>query len=93
MQSCESKRLIPELGSERTSRKLAVKTLPRALDRAADYYLRMRSGTTAIPTRKVQQLMNVAKTKGALTPGEIAKILDTEELPVRCEMSSTVGQF
>ncbi len=63
----------------------------KALDRAADYYLRMRGDTAAIPKGKVQQLMTEAGTKGSLTPEEIASILNTDELPIRCEVSISVG--
>ena len=63
----------------------------KALDRAADYYLRMRGDTTAVPKGKLTELMTAAKTRGSLTPEEIAEILDTDELPVRCEVSVSVG--
>ena len=64
----------------------------KALDRAADYYLRMRGDTTAVPQGKLTELMSAAKSKGSLTPEEIADILDTDELPVRCEVSISVGE-
>jgi len=63
----------------------------KALDRAADYYLRMHGDTTAVPKGKLTELMTVAKKQGSLTPAEIAEILDTDELPVRYEVSVTVG--
>ena len=63
----------------------------KALDRAADYYLRMHGDTTAVPQGKLTELMNAAQNRGSLTPEEIAEILDTDELPVRCEVSVSVG--
>jgi len=63
----------------------------KALDRAADYYLRMRGETTAVPKGKLTELMMAANTQGSLTPEEIAEIVDTDELPVRCEVSVSVG--
>ena len=63
----------------------------KALDRAADYYLRMRGDTTAVPKGRLAELMSTAKSRGSLTPEEIAEILDTEELPVSCEVSVSVG--
>ena len=64
----------------------------KALDRAADYYLRMRGETTAVPKGKLTELMMAAKTQGSLTPEEIAEIVDTDELPVRCEVSVAIGE-
>jgi len=63
----------------------------KALDRAADYYLRMHGDTTAIPQGRLTELMDAAQNRGSLTPEEIAQILDTDELPVRCEISVQVG--
>jgi chemotaxis regulatin CheY-phosphate phosphatase CheZ len=64
----------------------------KALDRAADYYLRMRGDTTAVPKGKLTDLMMAAQDWGSLTPEEIAEILDTDELPVQCEVSVSVGE-
>ncbi len=64
----------------------------KALDRAADYYLRMHGDTTAVPQGRLIELMNAAQNRGSLTPEEIAEILDTEELPVRCQISVSVGE-
>ena len=64
----------------------------KALDRAADYYLRMHGDTTAVPKGKLTELMTAATTRGSLTPGEIAEILNTDELPVQCEISVSVGE-
>lgn len=63
----------------------------KALDRAADYYLRMCGDTTAVPKGKLTELMTAAQRRGSLTPEEIAEILDTDELPVRCEVSVCIG--
>ncbi len=63
----------------------------KALDRAADYYLRMHGNTTAVPQGKITELMSAAKSQGSLTPEEIAEVLNTEELPVQCEISISVG--
>lgn len=62
-----------------------------ALDTAADYYLKMSGGTTAVPTGAVAELMERAVEEGSVTPEEIADVLDTEELPVEAETSWTVG--
>jgi len=64
----------------------------KALDRAADYYLRMRGDTTAVPKGTLTELMTAAKKQGSLTPEEIAEIVDTDELPVRCEVSIAIGE-
>ncbi len=63
----------------------------KALDRAADYYLRMHGDTTAVPQGKLTELMNAARHRGSLTPEEIAEILDTDELPVRCKTTISIG--
>ncbi len=63
----------------------------KALDKATDYYLRMHGDTTAVPKGKLTELMNAAKSRGSLTPEEIAEIIHTEELPVECDVSVCVG--
>ena len=63
----------------------------KALDRAANYYLQMHGDTTAVPKGKLTELMNAAKTRGSLTPEEIAKILNVDELPIKCEVSVRIG--
>ncbi len=63
----------------------------KALDRAADYFLRMRGETTAVPKGKLIELMTAAQNQGSLTPEQIAEILDTDELPVQCEVSIKIG--
>lgn len=62
------------------------------MDQAADYYLRMRGDTTAVPKGRLTELMSAAKSRGTLTPEEIAEILDTDELPVRCEVFVSIGE-
>ncbi len=64
----------------------------KALDRAADYYLRMRGDTTAVPKGKLMELMTAAQDQGSLKPEEITEILYTDELPLRCEVSVSVGE-
>ena len=54
----------------------------KALDCAADYYLRMRGETTAVPTGAISELMQLAIENGSVTPDEIADVLDTPEISV-----------
>lgn len=63
-----------------------------ALDTAADYYLKMRGDTTAVPTGAIVQLLDYATEQGSVTAEEIADILDTDELPVTAETSYSVGE-
>jgi len=63
----------------------------KALDCAADYYLRMRGETTAHPKGKIAELMIAATEQGSLTPDEIAEILDCRELSVDYEARWSVG--
>ena len=63
----------------------------KALDRTAEYYLRMRGDTTAVPKGKLTELMSAAQTRGSLTPEEITEILNTDELSVRCDVSVCIG--
>ena len=58
-----------------------------ALDTAADYYLKMRGETTAQPTGRLEELMELAIEQGSVTPAEIAEVLSTEELPLRADVS------
>lgn len=67
-------------------------TKSKAIDRAADHYLKMAGDTTAVPTGAVEQLMERAVEQGSVTPDEIAAILDTDELPVRAEIEWSVGR-
>lgn len=62
-----------------------------ALDTAADYYLEMRGGTTAVPTGRIEELMELATEQGSVTPEQIADVLDTDELPVKAETTWSVG--
>lgn len=62
-----------------------------ALDTAADYYLRMSGGNPAIPTGKVEELMQTAVEEGSVTPEEIAEILGTDELPIDYSHDWSVG--
>lgn len=64
----------------------------KALDVAADYYIRARGNTTAVPEGFIQQLMSEAEKRGSLTPQEIAAIVDCDELPVRYEVSRSIGR-
>jgi len=67
-------------------------TTSGALDVAAKYYLRMAGGTTAIPTGALEELLRAAEEQGSLTGEEIAKILDTEELPLEYKTEWGVGE-
>lgn len=64
----------------------------KALDAAAKYYLRMAGGTTAVPNGRIAELLSAAEERGNLTAGEIAEILDTDELPVEAETRWSVGE-
>jgi len=63
-----------------------------ALDAAADHYLKMAGGTTAVPNGRVAQLLELATEQGSVTPEQIAAVLDTDELPVSAETNWTVGE-
>lgn len=65
----------------------------KALDTAADYYLRMAGGTTSIPDGQLEMLLEAADERGSLTLEEIAEILDCDELPIEAETSWTVGDL
>jgi len=67
-------------------------TVSGALDTAADYYLKMRGDTPAIPTGRVPELIARADQEGSVTAGEIAEILDVDELPVEHESRWSVGE-
>lgn len=66
-------------------------TKSKALDAAAEYYIKMRGNTTVKPTGAIEELMGRAVEAGSVTPGEIADILDTEELPVKAQTDWSVG--
>jgi hypothetical protein len=67
-------------------------TKSKALDQAAEFYIRMAGDTVAIPTGAFTELMQKAESKGSLTPQEIATILNTDQLPVAAETIWTVGE-
>lgn len=62
-----------------------------SFDAAADYYLKMCRGTAAVPTGRLQELMQLATQQGSVTPEEIADVFDTGELPIEAETSWSVG--
>lgn len=66
-------------------------TKTKALFRAAEFTLRMRGGTTAIPNGAIPELLRAADDRGSLTGEEIADILDTDEIPVDYSSSWAVG--
>lgn len=63
----------------------------KAIDRAADHYIKMAGDNTAVPTGAIEDLMELAVEEGSVTPEEIADVLDTEELPVEAETNWSVG--
>jgi len=67
-------------------------TVSGALDVAADYYIKMRGDTTAIPKGRVPELIATADQEGSLTAAEIAEIIDVDELPLEYESSWSVGE-
>ncbi len=69
----------------------AENTKSKALDRAAAHFIKMRGNTTAVPTGRVEQLMERAVEQGSVTPAEIAEVLGTDELPVTAQTTWRVG--
>jgi len=63
----------------------------KAIDRAADHYIKMAGDTTAVPTGAVEELMERAVEEGSVTPEQIADVLDTDELSVKAETNWSVG--
>jgi hypothetical protein len=63
----------------------------KAIDRAAEFYIKMAGDTTASPVGAIEELMERADEQGSVTAEEIAQVLDTEELPVDAETSWSVG--
>lgn len=63
----------------------------KALDDAAEFYIKMRGDTTARPTGAFEELMERADEQGSVTAEEIAEILNTDELPVDATLSWSVG--
>jgi len=66
-------------------------TKSKAIDRAAEFYIKMAGDTTAVPTGAFVELMATAEEQGSVTAEEIAEILGTEALPVEAETSWSVG--
>ncbi len=62
-----------------------------AIDAAADFYIKMRGETTAVPTGAIEQLMERADETGSVTAEEVAEILHTDELPVAARTTWRVG--
>ena len=67
-------------------------TKSKALDTAAEYYLQMAGGNSAIPTGRVKKLMQLAVDEGSVTPAQIADVLDVSELPVEYTHEWSVGE-
>lgn len=65
-------------------------TKSKALLAAADYPIRMRGGTTAVPTGRIAELMKRAEEQGSATPKEIAEVLDTDQISVNYAQNWTV---
>jgi len=68
------------------------KAKSKALDVAVRYYLRMRGDTLVIPKGQIPELMAAAESRGSLTAGEIAEILNSEELPIEHESNTKIGR-
>ena len=66
-------------------------TKSKALDRAVEFYLKMRGNNVAVPTGAFIELMEKAERQGSVTPTDIAEILDTDELPVDATTQWSVG--
>ena len=67
-------------------------TKSKALDTAADFYLRMAGDNTAVPTGAFVELIERSGEQGSVTAEEIAEILNTEELRVEAETTWSVGE-
>ena len=68
------------------------KTKSKAIDKASEFYLRMRGDNAAIPSGAFVELMETAEQQGSITAAEIAEILDTQQLPVDAETTWNVGE-
>lgn len=68
------------------------KTKSKALDTAAEFYIKMGGDTTAVPTGTFDELMAKAERQGSVTAEEIAEILNSEELPVQADLMWSVGE-
>ena len=66
-------------------------TKSKALDKAAEFYIRMAGDTTAVPKGQVAELMQLASAQGSVTPDEIAEVLDSDPLPVTYESNWSVN--
>lgn len=66
-------------------------TKSKALDKAAEYTLRMRGNSTAIPVGAVAELMRLADDQGSVTAAEIAEVLDTPQVPVQYKSRWSIG--
>ena len=67
-------------------------TKSKAIDRAANYYVRMAGETAAVPDGALEELMELAIEEGSVTPDQIAKVLDVKELPIQYERTWDVGE-
>jgi len=67
-------------------------TKSKAIDRAAEFYIKMAGDSVAVPKGAFEELMATAERQGSVTSEEIAEVLDTEELPVEAELSWSVGE-
>lgn len=70
---------------------LGENTKSKALDKAAEYTLRMRGNSTAIPVGAIAELMQLADDQGSVTAAEIAEVLNTPQVPVQYESQWSIG--
>lgn len=63
-----------------------------ALDVAADYYIRMAGGNSAVPTGRIEELVRLAREEGNLTAEEIVDVLDSDEYPVSVSSEFSFGR-
>jgi len=66
-------------------------TKSKALDKAAEFYIRMAGDTTAVPKGQFADLMQLANSEGSVTAAEIAAVLDSDPLPVDYSSSWSVN--
>ena len=67
------------------------KTKSKAIDKAAEFYIKMRGDNVAVPKGAFVELMERAERQGHVTPDEIAEILNTDQLPVEATTTWSVG--
>jgi hypothetical protein len=67
-------------------------TKSKAIDTAIEYYIEMRGETEAVPTGRLEELVERAEEQGSVTPQEIAEILDTDALPLKYEVARSIGR-